>query len=132
MALEEPPSMEEVKRAVFRMNGDSATGPDGFTGKFFTFTWDILAQDVYNGVLSFLCGAELPRFLTSTSIVLIPKVSHPQDFSQFRPISLCNFFNKLLSRILADRIAHLLPKILSPQQTGFIKNRCIAKNFLLA
>ena len=87
---------------------------------------------MYNGVLSFFCGAKLPRFMTSTSIVLIPKVLHPQDFSQFRPISLCNFFNKLLSRILADRIAHLLPKIVSPQQTGFIKNQSITENFLLA
>ena len=115
MALEEPPSMEEVKRAVFRMDGDSAAGPGGFTGKFFTFAWDILAQDVYNGVLSFFCGVELPRLMTSTSIVLISKVLHPQDFFQFLPLSLCIFFNKALSRILADRIAPLLPKIVSPQ-----------------
>ena len=77
---------------VFAMDGASAVGSDGFTGKFFTFSWDVIAQDVYNMVLSFFYGAELLKFITSTSIVLIPKVSNPQDFSMFRPISLCNFF----------------------------------------
>ncbi|XP_071929043.1 uncharacterized protein [Coffea arabica] len=130
--LEEVPSIEEVYRVVRSMDGDSAAGPDGFTGKFFTFAWEVVAQDVYNAILSFFCGAELPRFITSTSIVLIPKMPNPQDFSQYRPISLCNFFNKLLSRILADRIAYVLPKIISPQQTGFVKGRNITDNFLLA
>nr|XP_027120574.1 uncharacterized protein LOC113737562 [Coffea arabica] len=106
MALEACPTIEEVKRVVFEMDGDSAAGPDGFT--------------------------ELPRFVTSTSIVLIPKVPNPQDFSKFRPISLCNFFNKVLSRILADRLATILPKVISPQQTGFVKGRNITENYLLA
>nr|XP_027099065.1 uncharacterized protein LOC113718354 [Coffea arabica] len=130
--LEEVPSIDEVYRVVRSMDGDSAAGPDGFTGKFFTFAWEVVAQDVYNAILSFFCGAELPRFITSTSIVLIPKKPNPQEFSQFRPISLCNFFNKLLSRILADRVAYVLPKIISPQQTGFVKGRNITDNFLLA
>ena len=33
--LEQVPSMEEVKKVIFDMDGDSAAGPDGFTGKFF-------------------------------------------------------------------------------------------------
>nr|XP_027082456.1 uncharacterized protein LOC113704781 [Coffea arabica] len=130
--LDADPTREEVKRVVFEMDGDSAAGPDGFTGQFFTFAWDVIAQDVYNAVLSFFCGAELPRFVTFTSIVLIPKVPSPQDFSKYRPISSCNFFNKMLSRILADRLASILPKIVSPQQTGFVKGRNITENYLLA
>ncbi|XP_071917209.1 uncharacterized protein [Coffea arabica] len=130
--LEAVPSIDEVYRVARSMDGDSAAGPDGFAGKFFTYAWEVVAQDVYKVVLSFFCGAELPRFITSTSIMLIPKMPNPQDFSQFRPISLCNFFNKLLSRILADRVACVLPKIISPQQTGFVKGRNITENFLLA
>ena len=74
----------------------------------------------------------MPRLVTSTSIVLIPKVSNPQDFSKFRPINLSNFFNKLLSRILVDRVVGILSKIISFQQTGFIKGRNIMENYLLA
>ncbi|XP_027098892.2 uncharacterized protein [Coffea arabica] len=130
--FEAAPNIEEVHQVVRAMDGDSAAGPDGFTGKFYTFAWEVIAQDVYNAVLSFFYGAELPRFVTSTSIVLLPKVSNPQDLSQFRPISLCNFFNKLLSRILADRVAGVLPRIISPQQSGFVKGRNISENYLLA
>ncbi|XP_071917081.1 uncharacterized protein [Coffea arabica] len=130
--LEAVPSLDEVYGIVKLMDGESAAGPDGFIGKFFTFAWEVIAQDVYNAVLNFFCGAELPRFITSTSILLIPKMPNPQEFSHFRPISLCNFFNKLLSRILADRVTGLLPKIISSQQTGFVKGRNITKIFLLA
>ncbi|XP_071901113.1 uncharacterized protein [Coffea arabica] len=119
--LEAVPSIEEIYQVVRVMEKDNATGPNGFMGKFYTFTWEVVAQDVYNAVLSFFCGVELPRFITSTSIVLLPKVLNPQDLSQFRPISLCNFFNKLLSRILADRVAGVLPKIIFPSSQGLLR-----------
>ena len=69
--------MEEVRRVLFAMDGESAIGLDGFTGKFFIFSWDIIAQDVHRVVVSFFCGTELPRFITSTTIVLIPNIQNP-------------------------------------------------------
>ncbi|XP_071926190.1 uncharacterized protein [Coffea arabica] len=130
--LMEPPTLAEVKKVVFSMDRESAAGPDGFTGEFFIFAWDVVAEDVYKAVLSFFCGAELPRSITATNIVLIPKVQCPQDFTQYRPISLCNFINKVLSRILSDRLAQILPRLISLQQSGFVKGRKIVDNFLLA
>ncbi|XP_071940073.1 uncharacterized protein [Coffea arabica] len=130
--LERLPSMEEIREVVFAMDGESAAGPDGFTGRFFTFAWDVVGQDVLEAVVSFFCGHELPRSVSLTLIVLIPKVSSPQDFSQFRPISLCNFVNKVISKTLAARVAKVLPSIISPQQSGFVKGRQIFDNFLLA
>ena len=124
--------MAEVKQVVFSMDGESAAGPDGFTGQFFTFAWEVVAEDVYKTILSFFCGAELPRSITVTTVVLIPKVQCPQDFTQYRPISLCNFINKVISRILSDRLAPMLPSLISAQQSGFIKGRQLADNFLLA
>ncbi|XP_071940013.1 uncharacterized protein [Coffea arabica] len=132
MSLEADPSFDEVKRTIFAMDGDSAASPDGFMGKLFTFAWEVIGQDVYNAVLSFFCRAELPHFITSTSIVLLPKGPNPQDFLMFRPINLCNFFNKVLSKILADRLANILPRIVSPQHTGFVKGRNISENYFLA
>ena len=73
--------MDGIRKVVFEMDGEIAVGPDGFTDKFFTYTWEVIAQDVYNAVLSFFCGAKLPQFIKSIAIVLIPKVSNPQDFS---------------------------------------------------
>lgn len=50
--LEDIPSIDEVKNVVFSMDGKSAARPDGYTGKLFTFAWDIIAQDVYQAVVS--------------------------------------------------------------------------------
>ena len=51
--LEEVPDLEDVQRMVFTMARESAASPDGFTGKFFTFAWDIIAQDMHRAVMSF-------------------------------------------------------------------------------
>ena len=64
------------------------------------FAWDIITQDIYNVVVRFFCEVELSRRATATLIVLIPKVQNLSSFAQFQPISLCNFLNKVLSRIL--------------------------------
>ena len=100
------------------MDGECAAGPDSFSSKFFTFAWDIVAKDVYAVVVSFFCGEAVPRSISSTSTVLILKVHSPQDFTQFCPISLCNFIDKVVSKVLSDRLVRLLPKIISPPQSG--------------
>lgn len=130
--LEEIPTMEDVRWVVSDMDSGSAAGPDGYTGKFFTFASDIVAQDLYNAVVSFFCGAELPKKVIATLLLLIPKVKNPKDFSHFHPISLCNFINKVFSCLLADRLSQLLPKIISPNQSGFVCGRLISDNFLFA
>ena len=59
ICLEEAPSLDEVKSVIFSIDGDSTAGPDGFTGKFFTFAWEVIGLDVYQVILSFFCGVEL-------------------------------------------------------------------------
>ncbi|XP_071928033.1 uncharacterized protein [Coffea arabica] len=95
MELTEVPSLNEVKKVIFSMDGDSAAGPDGFTGKFFTEAWEVVAEDVHRAIMSFFCGAMLPRSVTATAIVSLTKAQCPQDFTQCRLISLCNFVNKV-------------------------------------
>nr|XP_027118574.1 uncharacterized protein LOC113735787 [Coffea arabica] len=50
----------------------------------------------------------------------------------FRTISLCNVSSKIISKILASRINTILPKIISPWQTGFVPGRDITDNIMLA
>ncbi|PKU70362.1 Putative ribonuclease H protein [Dendrobium catenatum] len=73
----------------------------------------------------------MPRFFTSMAIVFIPKKDNPEHWSDFRPISLCYFFNKLTSKIIAHRLGSLLPNIISPNQSAFVKGRLISDNILL-
>lgn len=63
---------------------------------------------------------------------LFQKKDNPSSFSEFHPISLCNFLNKGFTRILCDRLGTLLPNFISDEQTGFLKGRDISDNILLA
>ncbi|XP_060182106.1 uncharacterized protein LOC132611743 [Lycium barbarum] len=129
--IHEFPEEEEIKEVVFGLNANSAGGPDGYTGKFFQAAWDIIAKDIVNMVHSFFCGHELPRYITCTNLVLLPKRKEVITCSDLRLISLSNFISKVFSRIIHKRLVKLLPQLISPQQTGFVKGRSIVENILL-
>ncbi|XP_059310123.1 uncharacterized protein LOC132061298 [Lycium ferocissimum] len=59
--------------AVFNLNGTSASGSDGFSGKFYQSCWDIIRVDVYRMVVEFFKGQTLPKSITHTNLVLLPK-----------------------------------------------------------
>lgn len=82
------PTTEEVKLAVFGLIGDSAGGLSGFNGNFFHAFWDIVGEYVVEMVKAFFNGQDLPRFITHTNLVLLPKNKEVIIFSDMRPISL--------------------------------------------
>lgn len=127
-----PITQKEVEEAVWKLDPDSAAGPDGYTGYFFRHCWEIIQQDVYMATLDFFVGVPIPRAMASAQIVLIPKINNPDSFADFRPICLCTFINKVFTRILASRLSHILPKLISLEQAGFMKGRSIQDNVLLA
>lgn len=79
---------------------------------------------------AFIEGLHFPKAIASTLLVLIPKNANPISFSDYRPISLCSFLNKLISKVISTRMATLLPKLISEEQSGFVKNRNITENIL--
>nr|XP_009626603.1 uncharacterized protein LOC104117277 [Nicotiana tomentosiformis] len=105
------PDKKEIMKAVFDLNLNSSPGPDGFGGSF--------------------CQ-KLSRFFTSSCLILLPKVENPSSFNDMRPISLRNYSNKIISKIMSSRLNSILPKIISDNQTGFLKGRSITENVLLA
>ncbi|XP_070049029.1 uncharacterized protein [Nicotiana tomentosiformis] len=82
-------------------------------------------------VKAFFCSADLPKFITHTNLVLLPKKKIVSTFSDMRPISLSNFSNKIISRVVHERLVDLLPSLISPNQAGFVKGRSIVENILL-
>ncbi|KAH0757928.1 hypothetical protein KY290_021421 [Solanum tuberosum] len=126
------PRKEEVRKVVFKLNGENASGPDCFSGSFFQHCWEIIGEDLTRLVKAFFCGQELPKFITHTNIVLIPKKEKVQEFKDLRRISLSNFTNKVISRMIHERIVGVLPNIISQNQSGFVKRRSITENVLLA
>ncbi|CAH9144348.1 unnamed protein product [Cuscuta epithymum] len=126
------PEEEEVKKAVWDLNPKGAPGPDGFNGKFFRKCWSIVGKDVTLAVQEFFLGINIPAGFASSWIVLIPKTDRPSSFSEFRPICLSNFVNKVCTKVLAFRLSSILSKIISKEQAGFMKGRDIADQALMA
>ena len=49
----------------------------------------------------------------------------------WRPLTLLNFDYKIASKAIASCIKTFLPKLISDDQTGFVKGRCISENICL-
>jgi hypothetical protein len=119
------PSLQEIKAAVFALNRDSAPGPDGFGAFFFHHFWDLVKTDLSNAVLQFFTSSWILPGYNSNIIALLPKVQNATSIDQYRPIAMANFKFKVISKIIADRLASIMPSIISEEQMGFIHDRNI-------
>jgi hypothetical protein len=132
LMLDAPLATEEVEKALFMMRPNKAPGPDGFTTGFFQRHWQLIGDDVCKAVLAFLNGGEMSDIVNDTVLVLIPKVQHPQELTQFRPIALCNVLYKVCSKVIANRLRLVLDDIISEEQSAFVRGRQITNNVLVA
>ncbi|CAN1334272.1 LINE-1 retrotransposable element ORF2 protein [Linum perenne] len=131
-ALLAPVLPSEIKDATFSIGSTQAPGPDGFTGLFFQRYWEVVGNTVIDAVQDFFHKSKMLRTLNHTWITLIPKVSDANTMRQLRPIGLCTVPYKIISKILTSRLGNVLPDIIHPSQNGFIKNRSITDNILIA
>ncbi|XP_077228456.1 uncharacterized protein LOC143861414 [Tasmannia lanceolata] len=129
--LTRPILKEEIENVIRFCDGDKSPGPDGFNGQFFKSFWYLIGDEVCSAILDFFKKGKLLKSVNSTFICLIPKKSDSNSPDQYRPISLCNFLYKIISKILASRLKTILIDIISPNQSAFVLGRLIQENILL-
>ena len=72
------------------------------------------------------------RFVRRGIITLLPKKDKPTYvLNNLRPVTLLNVDYKIATKVIANRLAKVLPDIISPNQTGYVKNRYIGENVRL-
>ena len=71
-------------------------------------------------------------YLNDMLVTLIPKCKTPESLNNYRPISLCNSVDKIVSKILVERIRPYLNKLVSPIQSAFVPGRKGIDNVLVA
>ena len=122
----------EVEIAIKQMAPTKAPGPDGMPPVFYQKFWHVVGSDVTKAVLSCLNSGRILKSINHTFITLVPKVKSPERVTEFRPISLCNVIYKLISKVLANRLKLILPRIVSDSQSTFVPGRLITDNVLVA
>ena len=130
--LESSLSMDELKQAVDDCSGSKAPGPDGLNFNFIKRYWEILKVDFHKCVAHFEATGRLTKGANPSFITLVPKIKDPIEISDFRPIRLIGCVYKVISKVLASRLAKVIDKIISPNQTAFIAGRQILDGALIA
>uniref|UniRef100_A0A8C7XGJ8 Reverse transcriptase domain-containing protein n=1 Tax=Oryzias sinensis TaxID=183150 RepID=A0A8C7XGJ8_9TELE len=122
--LDKPFTAEELKNAVMSMQSGKSPGPDGFPSEFFKVFLDKLSPLMLNMLQTSADIGALPATLRQATISLILKKNKdPRCCSSYRPISLLCADVKILAKLLAKRLEPIMPTLISPDQTGFIKTR---------
>lgn len=65
--------------------------------------------------------ANFPKSWGQTFVAFIPKIPNSKHVADFCPISLCNICYKIISKLLANRLSIVLPKLIGKEQAGFVK-----------
>ena len=132
LELEAEINIEEVQSAVNSFQNNKTPGDDGFTKEFYETFFDLIGPALLDSLnAGFECGT-LSTSQRRGVISLIPKdENNLMTLSNWRPITLLNVDYKILAKIIANRIKPVLPKLIHPDQTGFIKERFIGQNIRL-
>ncbi|XP_076935387.1 uncharacterized protein LOC143602010, partial [Bidens hawaiensis] len=130
-SLVTPFTISEIKAAVWDCGVDRAPGPDGFNFRFIKRFWEIIGPDICNAVMFFSSSEKLSQGCGASFIALIPKVSDPYGFNDFRPISLIGSLNKIISKLLANRLKAVIGFVISDTQSAFVKDRNIIDGSLI-
>ncbi|GKD85788.1 putative RNA-directed DNA polymerase [Tanacetum coccineum] len=103
--LESPFSLEEV---------------NGFNFNFIKSFWEVVKTKFWECIKHFEASSLIAKGCNPSFTVLIPKNSDPLDFLDYRPISLIGCVYKVISKILAKRLAKVISAIVGPNQSAFI------------
>lgn len=122
--LEQPITPAEFHNALNKMENNRAPGPDGFPAEFYKHFWSTISPLFLRMIDEFLITNSIPPMINTAVITLLLKPDKdPTHLSSYRPLSLLNTDIKIISKALSNRIEKVIPFIIHPDQTGFIKGR---------
>ena len=125
-------TLEEIKNALKTCEDFKSPGLDGITYEFYKKFIHLIGEDlkdIFN--FSLFNKKQLPQSSDVAIISLTPKGGDLSNANNWRPISLLNCDYKIITKILANRLKPILPKIIGEQQTCTVGNRHISSNLLL-
>ena len=106
------------------MQNEKSPGIDGIPVEFYKTFYETLENDL---IQLYNKKKNITNTMKQAVITLIPK-GNLNKLKYWRPISLLCIDYKILTKILVNRLKHILPHIISKEQTCSIPNRTIFNN----
>ena len=111
------------------MQNNKSPGNNGLTKEFFVTFWEDIKDAFLNSCRAAKLKNELSTSQRQAVIKLIEKKDKDKRFiKKWQPFSLLNMDYKIISKALASRFKKVLPNLISPQQTTYVKNRFIGES----
>lgn len=116
----------DIIKAIKDLPKNKVPGPDGIPAELYQAYPEKILPYVRELIHQVFTKNDPPPDLTASITTLIHKKGDKENPANYRPISLLNTDYKILAKLLANRLAAVLPQITSEDQTGFVPGRNIA------
>ena len=103
-----------MEEAIKKLNSDSAPGLDGLTSNFYKAHANFFIPYLTNIFNLMISHNWIPESFTRTVIKLIPKKPVSRTVEDYRPITLINTDQKILSHLLDNRLKKSLTTLSGP------------------
>ena len=125
-------TLSGTKSSIKQMKNSKAPGVDGIPAEIFKHGGDDLALCLHQIILLILQAEEITPDLQDTDIAKIFKNGDKLDCENYRGISLLAIAEKIIARILANRLVPHAEGFLPESQRGFCPNRGTTYMFFTA
>jgi len=129
-ALDQELDPAELCNALKSMNAKKSPGPDGWPAGFFQVAPETFAAILCRVFQYQLGRGELLHHQRRSAVVLLYKKGDRSLPGNYRPIALMPVEVKVLSKVLAHRLAGVAPALVHKSQAGFVRGRKLSDQVL--
>eukprot|EP00745_Piridium_sociabile_P040226 TRINITY_DN767_c0_g1_i3.p1 TRINITY_DN767_c0_g1~~TRINITY_DN767_c0_g1_i3.p1 ORF type:complete len:1045 (-),score=247.16 TRINITY_DN767_c0_g1_i3:182-3316(-) len=124
-SLDDPPTLDEVTKAIKQLQPGKAPGPDGIPPELYKEGGKTLTAKLTELMQQFWTEGSVPQDFKDANIVHLYKNKGDRaSCDNHRGISLLSIAGKIMARVILNRItSNLLDDVVSESQCGFRRNR---------
>ena len=126
-SLEKDVTVSEVRKTIRTLGRGKSPGPDLLTAEFYITFEDLVAEDLTEVLMEAHLRHRLPYTTKQGIIKVLYKKGDPREVRNYRPLTMLNTDYKILTKLLAFRVAGVLDSIVSAPQLGFVPGRVISE-----